>query len=475
MKKSKLIKTLKTLNTKELTRFKEYVHSPFFNKHKIVQQLCDYILRFAPDFTSDKLKKEAVYAALFPNSPYDETPIYTHSSNLVALLVDYLAIVSFRKNELQSKLQTLKALRKKGLLKQFDRLAKQYQKLLNQSTKDKEYHYYQAALYHEFDQINPIRNQEQNIQKKDAELDIAFLIDKMQIACDMINTNNITGSNYQANGIAWVLDWLEADKPYYLSFPELRINYTIYKLVETGKKKFYDDLRHFLIDKTDWYPKAKIKVIYDYLINHCIKKMNTGDMEYFREFFELHRFLLKEKILFLDDQRLDEWDYKNIVTAGVRLEEFDWVESFIYDYKPFVKVNARENVFNYNLAYIYFSKKNYAKALHLLHYVEFTDSSYYIGAKIIQLKCYYALKEWEASLSLVATFKNYIQRSRILSDYKKSMHQNMLNIMRKIIHLESKKIALSKQEFKTQQQRLKLQVKTLSPIANADWLLEILS
>lgn len=475
MQNSKLIETLRTLETKELTRFKEYVHSPFFNKHKVVSKLCNYILNFAPNFEHDKLSKTSIFKHLFPKETYNSTTVYTHTSNLLLLLTDYLATLRFEENQLQVKLYTLQALRSRGLVKQFNTTAKQYNTLLKKTIKDRDYHYYQAELYNEFDKINPVRNQDQNIQLKDTELEIVFLIDKMQIACDMINRNSIIGSNYKTSGIDLVLQWLESDKNYYLKFPEVRIHYTIYKLIKTDKKEYYEDLRLFLADKTHLYPKAKIKLIYDYLINHCIKKMNTGDLGYFREFFELHRFLLKEGVLLLEDGTLDEWDYKNIVTAGARLKEFDWVKTFIYEYKSFVKISARENVFNYNLAYYYYSNNDYTKTLQLLHQVDFTDPSYYIGAKIIQLKCYYVLGELEASLSLIATFKNYIQRSRVLSDYKKEMNQNMLKMAKKIIHLESKKITLSKSEKIQQKELLQTKIKQLSPIANADWLMEILN
>lgn len=475
MQNSKLIEILRTLETKELTRFREYVHSPFFNKHKVVSKLCNYILNFAPEFDHHKLSKESIFKHLFPKESYNSTTVYTYTSNLLLLLTNYLANLRFEQNQLQVKLYALQALRSRGLVKQFNTTAKQYKGLLDKTIKDRDYHYYQAELYNEFDRINPVRNQDQNIQLKDAELEIVFLIDKMQIACDMINRNSIIGSDYKTSGIDLVLEWLESDKEYYLKFPEVRINYTIYKLIKTDTKEYYDDLRLFLADKTHLYPKAKIKLIYDYLINHCIKKMNTGDLDYFREFFELHRFLLEEEVLLLEDGTLDEWDYKNIVTAGARLKEFEWVKKFIYEYKNFVKLSARENVFSYNLAYYYFSKKNYTKTLQLLHQVEFTDPSYYIGAKIIQLKCYYVLEELEASLSLIATFKNYIQRSKVLSDYKKEMNQNMLKMAKKIINLESKKISLSKKNILIQKNLLQKQIEDLSPIANADWLMEILS
>jgi len=475
MVNSKLIQILRTLETKELTRFKEYVHSPFFNKHKLVTKLCNYILKYAPLFESPKLDKKNIFKVLFPKDTYNETHVYTHTSNLLQLLTDYLAVAAFERNPIQMKLYALQELRIRNQVKQFNTTAKQYKLLQDRAVKDRDYHFYQAKLFHEFDQINPVRNQDMNIQLMDSELEIVFLIDKMQIACDMNNRNSIIGSNYQASGIDLVLTWLESNKEYYLKFPEVRINYFLYKLINTDERQYYDDLRLFLSNKTDLYPKAKIKEIYDYLINHCIKKMNIGEPGYRREFFELHRFLLKEEILLLEDNSLAEWDYKNIVTVGARLEEFDWVKGFIMDYKDKVNPAVRENVFSYNLAYYYYSTKNYDQALQLLHQVEFTDASYYIGAKIIQLKSYYVLEEFEASLSLIATFKNYIQRSRVLSDSKKQMNQNMLKMAKKIITLDSKKITFSKKKLTDKKAELQQQIQNLSPIPNADWLSEILA
>lgn len=474
MQNSKLIEILRKLETKELTRFKEYVHSPFFNKHEVVTTLCNYILKYAPKFDSPKLDKEEIFKVLFPKQPYNETNVYTYTSNLLLLLTDYLAINAFENNPLQMKLYALQELRKRGQDKQFNATVKQYNLLLDKIVKDRDYHYHKARMYDEIDKINPVRSRDQNIQMMDKELEIAFLIDKMQIACDMINRNSIIGSTYEASGIDLVLEWLERDKEYYLQYPEVRINYTIYKLIKTDKKEYYDDLRIFLSDKTSLYPKSKIKVIYDYLINYCIKKLNTGDQNYNREFFELHRFLLKEEILLLEDGSLPEWDYKNMVTVGAKLGEFVWVKSFIYDYKDLVKSSSRENVFSYNLAYYYFSTKEYKKALELLHRVEFTDASYYIGAKIIQLKCYYVLEELDASISLIATFKSYIQRSKVLSEYKKQMNLNMLKMAKKIIDLDYQKITYSKKKLLEKKKELELEIKTLSPIANADWLLEII-
>jgi hypothetical protein len=164
------------------------------------------------------------------------------------LLTDYLAVAAFERNPIQMKLYALQELRIRNQIKQFKTTAKQYQLLQDRAVKDRDYHFCQAKLFHEFDQINPVRNQDMNIQLMDSELEIVFLIDKRQIACDMNNRNSIIGCDYQASGIDLALTWLESNKEYYLKFPEVRINYFLYKLINTDERQYYDDLRLFLAD-----------------------------------------------------------------------------------------------------------------------------------------------------------------------------------------------------------------------------------
>ena len=58
----------------------------------------------APDFESDKLKKENIFRLLFPKDTYNETNIYTHTSNLLQLLCDFMAQTAFESNNVQKKL-----------------------------------------------------------------------------------------------------------------------------------------------------------------------------------------------------------------------------------------------------------------------------------------------------------------------------------------------------------------------------------
>jgi hypothetical protein len=59
---------------------------------------------------------------------------------------------------------------------------------------------------------------------------------------------------------------------------------------------------------------------YDYAINYVIRQLNSSRPDWYREFLDLHRFLLEHEILLVNGE-LPEWDYKNIVKRKGKLEK----------------------------------------------------------------------------------------------------------------------------------------------------------
>ncbi|MBK6772298.1 MAG: hypothetical protein IPG78_09260 [Ignavibacteria bacterium] len=57
MHNNSLIKLLRSFSPKEISDFKEFLNSPYFNKKKSVIELFVYIQKYYPDFTDDALSK----------------------------------------------------------------------------------------------------------------------------------------------------------------------------------------------------------------------------------------------------------------------------------------------------------------------------------------------------------------------------------------------------------------------------------
>src|SRR5690242_19380232 len=94
---SKLIILLRGLIPVELRYFKEYIHSPYFNKNKRLCRLVDILYSTAPDFNHESLAKEHLFAKLFPGEPYKDQKLRDLISHTVQFLEDFLAIENYRK------------------------------------------------------------------------------------------------------------------------------------------------------------------------------------------------------------------------------------------------------------------------------------------------------------------------------------------------------------------------------------------
>ncbi|MCP4443600.1 MAG: hypothetical protein GY810_32250, partial [Aureispira sp.] len=457
MQKTKLIEILKTLNTRQRTRFQEYVDSPFFNKHSKIRALSQFLLKYAPNFEHQNLNKTIVYQHLFPKTTYKESKFYNLSSDLLQLLNQYLAQIQYEQQPLLQKEHCLKSLRELNIERQYQTVCRQYELQLKKTPQGSLNTLLNQVNYYEEQNraslLKTHRKYDKHLQLKSDHLDIYYLANKLQIACDMHNRNSIIQSNYNCWELDATLKLVDKHFEQLQQHPSIAIYYAILQMLRTHTDEDYQTVKTILAQNLNQFSSIELKSMYDYAINFCIQKLNTGQTNYYREFFDLHQFLLQKNIL-LEEGYLSEWDYKNIVTVGLRLGEYTTIEQFIWGYKDKINEQVRDNIFSFNLASFYYATQQYQQALQLLHQVEFTDSSYYLGAKIIQLKSYYELDELEAALSLLATFRVFIQRNKALSEYRQKTYTNMLKMSKKIILLQQKSSILSKTKLQKEKASL---------------------
>lgn len=148
MKNTKLLLLLKTLRTRERTRFKEYIYSPFFNKNKKIVRLLELILMHAPEYEHEDLQKQKIYPFIFPNKKYNEIKLNNIISDLLQLLYDYLSITHFSKQKILQKGFLLKELLEKDAVPHFEKTVRRYRQLqTQQSHRSFEFYENEKTLY----------------------------------------------------------------------------------------------------------------------------------------------------------------------------------------------------------------------------------------------------------------------------------------------------------------------------------------
>ena len=169
------------------------------------------------------------------------------------------------------------------------------------------------------------------------------------------------------------------------------------------------------------------------LLNYCTKKINQGHPSFSREFFDVYNEILDKNIL--PNDQINPWSFKNAVQIALRLGEYEWSEKFIKDYSAKLPLEFRDNTLSYNLALVYFYQKKYNDVIEQLQSVKYEDIVYNLNAKSILLLTYYELNEDDALLSLMDSFKTYVNRHKDIAQNRRTLYLNQMKYIRKLMKL----------------------------------------
>lgn len=468
----KIISILNSFEAKDLRHFTDFVASPYFNKNEQLLKFVRILLEYWPNFPEEQLQLESFQKALNENHLTQKELTYLFAKAL-ELLTNFIAQEKVINHPYQQEIFALQALSKHPEWEQLSKtVATRLRRSLKRSpSKDQNYFWAGYSLHDALDQefiISQSRREDPNLQLKSDDLDIFYIYSKLKMAADMTSRNIIIQANYQCHLLAEIRQQITID-PKYLQIKGIQIYWEILQLLENGKAADFHRLKTTLTASIQDFEAAEIRLMYDYAQNFCIRQINSGKQNYYREFLELYKTQLKEKVLFRNGY-LEEWDYKNIVTAGVRTKEFEWTKQFIQRNKGYLRTDIQENAYTYNLANFYYETKSYREALGCLHQVEFTDLSYHLGAKNIQLKSYFELNEFVAFDALIRAYRASVKRAKQLSDYRTQSYLNFLRLAQKMGSCKQR-LSYSKTSL-LEDKLLEIQklFEELEPLANSDWL-----
>lgn len=431
MQHSKLVELLKTFTAKELREFGEFVESPFFNKNTELVRFNEYLRSLAPGFLPAKISREAVFAALYPAQEYDEKQLNYLNNFLLKLAEQFIAYGRFKQNELLERYQLLEAYNQRNLEKHYQFIYNQTSKLLddwpNRNHEFYQLQYLLADISNRHFLKQQIRRFDERLQQAADYLDQHYLAAKLKFCCEMLDRKKSIAAEYEVR-FADVVSQLVVEHPQ-LHTPPIAVYHTILNmLLDMGNATFFKKLVSLTEQHKHHFPLDELKDLYSYAINYCIRRVNQGATEFLEELFKLYLKSLEAGTL-MDGGYLSPWAYKNLIGVGLRLQKFDWTEDFIKQYNSKLSPEFRANALHYNLAELCYYKKAHDQALVNLNKVEFSDIYYNLDTKKMMLKIYFELDEIDALLSLLASFKMFLKRTKLISAANKVAYLNFVQAL----------------------------------------------
>ncbi len=459
----KIIKILKKIDEPEMRLLAKFIKSPLHNRHSIVQQLFS-ILRTELKKPNPRLDEQKIYQKLYPKTPFDVKKLHHVNSYLLKTVESFLAWLEWQSNPFRPQLYLIQAFRK---LKMENPLLQHVEKasdILEASPlRNARFHtnqYYLELEKYRF-QESLGRTQDFNLQELSNIQDISFIAEKLKSACVLLSHQSVAKKSYDTGLLNSVLVFLE--KHHYIKIPAIGAYYHGYQALSNIESDIdLKQLKGLLLSSYWSFDQEELRDLYLIAINCCIRRMNLGKKQFIREGFELYRSGLEQKV-FVTDGTLSSATYSNIIAIGLLLKEYDWVEQFIYDFKPLLPARQKEGFFNFNLSKLLFEKGDYNRAMPLLLQMEYEDPLHNLSAKSMLAKMYYELKEVESLEYLLSSLKTYIYRKQGLG-YHKDIYLNFIQFLNKIIHSNS----MTHQGVK----ELSLQINQTKALRDRDWLLK---
>ncbi len=440
---TKLIVFFQSLSVSELNEFEKFIISPFFKQSRDPLPLYKILKRFHPEFTSEKLTEENIFAEIYPDLNFSDKKsrdlFRTISSALLKVVEEFIYF---------SKIKEDKVLRNKTFMKELlDRdLTKYYKQYLQSASdeldsKDSDYGEDILERFHleklnvrYYSHILDFENLFKYSEKSVESISTYFLIDLFRTAKSKflggfgrnINSVNNTVSNLlKSLNMEMVLKNFE-NTPHYF---KLNFNYYTYKcLFDENGFALFEKAKNLFFEKKSTLSRYDKCSYYADLLNIAIFKNNYRLPEFHNEIFPIIKSIVEDRSYKISDSDFMQLDfYRNAVLYANVSKEYLWIEEFEKNHSRELIPEFRDNMKYYTLALFNYGLGNYEISLENISKLKFDLKHFKIDVKILMLKIYHKLNLPEQAHSLIDTFKHYLNNAKELPPPVKDRYNNFLN------------------------------------------------
>ena len=428
MFKSTLIETLKTFSREEIKEFGMIVQSPIFNTNQSVIKLFEQIKKLYPEFVEKQTEKKLLFDKSFGKIRFDDSFLRMTVFRLMELAKEFMIYRNLQRNSLIKETLLLDELSLRELNTILLKSVNSLDKIIVKQ-KVKEANAYFAKFRLEYYK-NEVKAQDTKmITYKDAldkelmleqkSLNTFFLISSLKFFQYYLNQKNfVVNTGGYPDFMNSIMDFLKENSEY-LNVPVLKVYYYIVLMFITRDDKYFFELKKILFENKDDISYNEKFILITTLRNYAQRNYNFGNEEFKTSMIDLLKFSIEKNILTPAPQGkyISEMRFMNIIWAGIRANELDWLEEFLKKFTGRMEPDKKQYVTAYGIAGIEFEKGNFNKALEILGKSGPIKNVYYKAAiKQLTLMIYYELKWLAQASDLLDAYSHFIRTDKLLPE-----------------------------------------------------------
>lgn len=442
---SKLIELLRTFQTRDFRRFREFLSSPYFNKREDLVEFYAHLLPLAPDFPPTQCTRQQVWTSFAPEQPFDPKTFNYLTNFLLKCAENYLVVEQGQQDQVGPGIHLLGHYIHHQLPKHFRSALVASRKALQAAPhRDSEWHLQAWRIAEaELQQFYASRTRKPDgtIERVMAHLDAFYLDRTFELGTELFALNQMFQGDFDTQ---FTRDLLDITDQHAELYPTVRIPRLIYKIhLFPDQTAHFNELLQLLPQVQQYYGPERVKGIFAYAQNHCIRQIRAGDLSYQSQLFQIYQESISSGVIYENGQ-LSPWDFKNVCSIALQLGEFDWVARFIEEQRHHIAEPFRPSAVAYNTGNLHFHQREFQLALRSLAQVEFSDVFYALDTRRLMLMIYYERFDSEGIASMVPAFRSYLKRIKTISESQRRGYRHFVDWVARLSRMTENELRMGR-------------------------------
>lgn len=443
MHKTSFLEIMRVLDKEELKRFEAFLSSPYFNTRNNVIKLFGIIKKYAPEFDNKMLDKEELWKKLFPDKEYNYGIIKNIIHDITKLTERFLEVEVLNSDEMQRMKNLLRNLSEKQLEtifmnkyntfeKNYLRSAKFYYGYYDDYTDLKRSKFVIEAYNPKirskhissgiaelmiFDFMSKFSNNFNNVYIEESEYNElpdndfirlfakAIFTNKELDAC-LENLNTGTDKNFKTAIVFFRL------MKCYLNPQSIEIYY---------------EFKRTLFENDKYISESALRGLYANLGSALDNCKDISGINKNRELFEIIKHLVDKNIFLSEDGKVIASLYLLSVKTAGYLREYGFIEMMIKDFLPKIDPGLKDNFYQFSLAYLYYSKKDFDKSLDCSNKITIDSFQMKYFLRNLQIILSYEKDDYNMFQYLNDSYRHFLAKNKSVSESYKESNMKFLN------------------------------------------------
>lgn len=461
MQKTKLAVLLKAFSKKEMKDFEKFISSSYFSSGRNTKPLFNAIKKYYPSFDSVNFTEEKIFKKLYPHKKFEGKKslhiLRVLFSDITLLAEKYLKYVNLNTgvNKHFSDISYLSMLNTRKLDSHFMKYFKDAEKSIGYVV-DQDSSFFLLFMQRERKlceyMLSRERQQETSgIMLKQCEYLLSyFLAEYFKIRAHYRTNELVYNADFNNTLLKEIMESFDFEKVMnYMknnsiqSYPVLAVYYySMMAQIKIEEDVYYENFKHLLKENFNHFDRVeKINLLTD-LEASCWKRVNSNlpldkHVYYRKQLIEIHKKKLKESLYkSFNMEYMNIHTFRNILIAALNVKDYQWMEKFTEKYYKELPPEYSENMYNYSMAILNFSKGNFEKSLSLMSNVKYHYFYLRIDVKNWMLQIHYELNHLEQAYSLIDSYRHFLSKNKTVSDLFKKLNADFLNCYVKLMKIK---------------------------------------